>query len=77
MTILYCPELGQKKPETLFESRLSHYGTHYFVRTPCTLRGRGVEYLDTQEGINRYQLTVRAYESLETHVNIAMKEYLD
>lgn len=77
MTILYCPELGHKKPNTLFTASLSHSGTHYFVRTPCRLSGRGVQFEEYDNGINCYRLTTKAYDQLETQVDIAMKEHLD
>lgn len=77
MTILYCSELGHKKPNTLFSASLSHYGTHYFVRTPCILSGRGVQFEGSDNGINCYRLTTKAYDQLETQVDIAMEEHLD
>lgn len=81
MTILYCPELGERKPATMFTASLAHSGTHYFVRTCCKITGRGVtdctdEY-DKARGLNCYRMTDRAYQQLASEYDIAMKELLD
>ena len=87
MTVLYCPEMGQAKPAALFEARLSYYGTHYYVDTPCTLKGRGITEEEPRhwkpgsqkdlEGWKTYRLTKNAYKKLEAEHTIIMEEHLD
>ena len=45
MLATYYPEMGEAKPLAQIEASLGHYGKHYFLRTPLTLSGRGVELL--------------------------------
>ena len=35
---LYTPEMGERKPETVMEAQLSHYGKHYYINTPLELK---------------------------------------
>lgn len=72
----YYPEMNETKPAAAFEASLSHYGRHYFVKTPRTLKGRGIVFLNTlkpsdlvpqaQEkvGWNEYKLTIAAFDTL-------------
>lgn len=86
MTVLYCTEMGQAKPAALFEARLSYYGTHYYVDTPCTLKGRGIteepanwapNSQKAREGWKTYRLTEKAYKKLEAEHTIIMEDHLD
>lgn len=71
---LYTPELKQPKPEAQIEARLSHGGRHYFLDTPLTLAGRGVNHLRTYEakdlttprkvGWNSYRVTEAAFRAI-------------
>jgi hypothetical protein len=69
----YYPEMGEKKPAGQIEASLSHDGKHYFVYTPLTLSGRGVDFLGTETaetlipgsyrvGWHRYKVTLRAFD---------------
>ena len=68
----YYPEMGEKKPEgTQIEAQLGHYGKHYYLWTPLTLTGRGVELLGTETqadhrraGWNNYKVTLNAMEKI-------------
>ncbi len=70
----YYPEMKETKPEAQIEATLGHYGKHWFVRTPLTLKGRGIvdrgaltaEELTTDRlvGWNQYKVTERAFETL-------------
>lgn len=78
----YYPEMSQAKPENVVgEVSLSHYGKHYFVKTPLELKGRGIVLEDvyTAENCNnpakvgwrRYKVTLRAMDQLNTRYNFA------
>jgi len=43
----YHPEMNEVKPTAQIEAQLSHYGKHWFVKTPLQLKGRGIVFLDT------------------------------
>lgn len=62
----YYPEMGEAKPAAQIEARLSHYGKHWYLSTPLTLKGRGIEFQEThtderRSGWNRYKVTERAF----------------
>lgn len=70
----YYPEMGEPKPESQIEAALSHYGKHWFLKTPLTLKGRGIKHLATYTAItinnpakigwHRYQVTEAAFDKL-------------
>ena len=84
---LYCPEMGQRKPEVQLEATLGHYGTHYYVDTPLELKGRGITEIvpvccapgckKDVEGWRTYRVTRRAFEKLKAQYPIAMENLLD
>jgi hypothetical protein len=69
----YHPEMGETQPVAHMEARLAHYGRHYYVYTPLTLKGRGVEFKEVFAGVpgsrkngwNVYKVTERAMATLE------------
>lgn len=78
MTITYTPEMNQKKtPFAAMESRMSFYGTHYYVDTALEIKGRGITKISTNSGKHTYKVTVNAYKKLESEYTIAMCSYLD
>lgn len=68
----YHPEMNEKRPDCQIEANLSHYGKHWFLYTPLTLSGRGVEFLgscDSDYGQrrtnwNRYKVTQKAFDKI-------------
>ncbi len=71
----YYPEMSEVKPVGQIEASLSHYGKHWFLRTPLALSGRGVSLVDTYTeantvpgsrclGWNRYKVTESAFERI-------------
>ena len=85
----YTPEMGERKPACKMEAHLAHYGKHYFIDTPETLKGRGIEFLKTYKaadltargqykaGWNSYLVTCRAFEILKGKFPVAMEMLLD
>lgn len=83
---LYTPEMGERKPETVMEAQLSHYGKHYYINTPLELKGRGITELEAywhegskkqQEGWHSYRVTKKAFEKLKEKYPISMESLLD
>ena len=77
----YHPEMGEFRPEAPIEASLSHYGRHYFLRTPLTLEGRGVTHLGTLAaerlvpgsrlvGWNEYKVTLAAFERIQAEHDV-------
>ena len=76
MLAIYYPELNEAKPEAQIEASLAHYGKHWFLRTPLTLKGRGVvdrgplkaseltEKGQRLAGWNQYKVTERAFKTI-------------
>ena len=75
--ILYYPELNEEKPLTMIEARLSYYGKHFFIKTRLHLNGRGITFLENDNGINRYKVTINAFKALEEKYSTCIKCYLD
>lgn len=86
----YHPEMGEARPVAHMEARLSHYGKHYFVDTPLTLKGRGIEHLGAYTaarlvggeknrrcGWNEYKVTLKAMEKLQATYRISSEMLLD
>lgn len=78
----YCPEMGEKRPETQMEARLGHYGNHYYVDSKIKLKGRGVVFLETYTaavlvpgsrkiGWHHYKVTIRAFEKITAEHAVA------
>jgi hypothetical protein len=80
----YYPEMGEAKPAAQMEARLSHGGNHYFVDTPLTLSGRGIEYRGKFSGVpgsrktgwNQYKVTCKAMEKLERQYSVSSESLL-
>ena len=77
-------ELGQQEPEAQIEANLSHFGKHYFLYTTLELPiKRGVNYLgkrdrfNTGEMVNRYKVTIKAYEAICKQYSVKRESYLD
>lgn len=85
MLATYHPEMGEVKPLAQIEASLGHYGKHYFLRTPLTLSGRGVELLGTYtkedsqrvQGWNRYKVTLRAFDAICERYKVSAQILLD
>lgn len=72
----YYPEMGEIRPFALIEARLGHYGQHWFLKTPLTLKGRGIKHIGVltaerltpqaqkKAGWNEYKVTEAAFEKL-------------
>ena len=76
-THLYTPEMNQEKPSCQIEASLSFYGKHYFLKTREVLKGRGITLDKSENGINYYTATSRAYSILETKYSISYECHLD
>lgn len=86
---IYCPEMGEGRPECQMIARMSHYGSHYYIDTPLTLKGRGITFLETREsknltasgqfmtGWNEYKVTERAFHKLQEQYSISMENHFD
>ncbi len=85
----FTPEMGQRKPNTKMEARLSHYGKHYYIDTTEVLTGRGINFIQTyttdsfvnsnhyKVGWNSYEATRLAFEKLKEKYSISMECLLD
>ncbi len=73
----HYPEMGEKRREdSQIEASLGHYGKHYYIKTPLTLKGRGIEHLHTlspddlaesarhKAGWHQYKVTLLAMKKL-------------
>ena len=85
----YCPEMNEPRPEnTQIDAELSHYGGHWFLRTPLVLKGRGIVHLKTETadtlvpkahhkiGWHKYQVTSKAFEAICVKYNVATEAML-
>lgn len=86
---IYCPEMGESRPECQIMARMGHYGSHYYLDTPLSLKGRGITFLEKHEaknltasgqfmaGWNRYKATERAFQKLQEQYSISMENHFD
>lgn len=86
---LYCPEMGEKKPDCQIEAQRSYYGRHYRICTPLELKGRGITFDGILEAKNltaagqyktgwrEYTVTERAFEKLRGKYTISQVSFLD
>lgn len=86
---LYCPEMGEQKPECQIEAARSYYGRHYHISTPLQLKGRGITFdrvLESKNltasaqykvGWNEYTVTERAFDKLQEQYSISQESFLD
>jgi hypothetical protein len=79
----YYPEMNEKAPaDTQIEASLSHYGEHYYLRTPLVLKGRGITHTKTitaedfpagrMAGWHCYRVTTKAMQKLEQQYVVAI-----
>jgi hypothetical protein len=85
----YSPEMKEKKPIAQIQATLSHYGKHYYLKTPLELRGRGINFLSTfkssdltphaqfMTGWNEYKVTENAFETICKKYAVSMELLLD
>lgn len=86
----YTPEMGETRPaDAAIDAQLAHYGKHYFLKTPLTLSGRGVEFLGQikasdlvpaaqhKAGWNEYKVTIKAFERICEQHKVACEHLLD
>lgn len=86
---IYCPEMGEARPECQMIARMSYSGSHYFIDTPLTLKGQGIKFLEVREsknltasgqflvGWNRYKVTERAFKKLQEQYSISLENHFD
>lgn len=86
---LYCPEMGEQKPQCQIEAARSYYGRHYHISTPLELKGRGItfdrvleaknltERYQYKDGWNEYTVTERAFDMLQQKYSISQESLLD
>mgnify|MGYP001102207111 FL=1 len=86
---LYCPEMGESRPDCQIVARRSYYGKHFHISTPLSLKGRGITFDGVKEeknltasgkfmaGWNEYTVTERAFEKLQEKYSISQESLLD
>jgi hypothetical protein len=85
----YYSEMNESRPaDAVIDAHLSHYGKHYFIKTPLVLKGRGIEYRGTlkaeeltpmaqhKTGWHEYIVTLKAMERLEKEHKVAIEMLL-
>jgi len=87
--LTYYPEMKETKPEAQIEAHMSYNGKHYFLYTPLTLTGRGVEHLGTYQakdlvpqaqhkvGWHKYQVTHKAFDKIKAEYAVSYEILLD
>ncbi len=84
MLTCYHPEMNEPRPaDAQIDARLSHYGKHWFLRTPLVIKGRGIVGLgvETAEslvpsaqhkaGWCKYKVTEKAFKAICAQYNVA------
>lgn len=86
---LYCPEVGESRPECQIIAQRSHYGRHFHISTPLSLKGRGINFDGVKEaknltsknqfmdGWNEYTVTERAFDELQEQYSISQESSLN
>ncbi|KMY49598.1 hypothetical protein [Peribacillus loiseleuriae] len=84
---IYCPEMGDTKPQAQIEAKFSAIMGKFRISTPLELKGRGIKYHDTYTehncnspklyGHNIYYVTMAAYKKLEQEYTSAQEVLLD
>lgn len=84
----YHPEMHEAKPAAQIEASLSHYGKHWFIKTPLALKGRGIVHQRTltaemlapaaqdKAGWHQYKVTEAAFERLCETYDVAVETLL-
>lgn len=86
----YYPEMNQARPEnTEIDARLSYTGRHWIIKTPLTLKGRGIKFEEVlkaeqlteaaqhKAGWNEYTVTQKAFDKLDAQYKISAEFLLD
>lgn len=74
----YTPEMGEQKPEgAQIEANRDYYGKHWFLYTTLELKGRGITLEKSENGINEYRATNRAFELLKEKYSISQECFLN
>jgi hypothetical protein len=74
----YCSEMGQERPEAQMDARLSYNGSHWYIKSPLELKGRGIKFFDfNHDGRLTYKVTKLAFEKLCKQYDIANENLLD
>lgn len=86
MLLSYYPEMKEPKPVAQIEASLGHYAKHWYLRTPLSLKGRGIKFngsITANEvtsprlvGWNRYVVTVAAFDKLAKQYDIVSESLL-
>jgi len=86
---LYCPEMGESRPECQIVAQRSYYGRHFHISTQLSLKGRGITFDGINEaknlteknkfmaGWNEYTVTERAFDKLQEQYSISQESLLD
>lgn len=85
----YTPEMGGQRPaDTQIDATLSHYGKHYYLKTPLVLKGRGIVHIRTltaselvpsaqhKVGWHEYKVTEKAFAAICETYNVASESLL-
>lgn len=72
----YTPEMGQRTPNIEMTANIGFYGD-YYINTGRELKGRGIRYIDSFNGKNRYKVTKLAFNKLKEQYPIKMECFLD
>lgn len=85
----YYPEMGEAKPVAQGSISLSHYGKHYFIKTPLKLKeSRSVKLINVLKpeqlvpgaqhlvGWNEYKVTCAAMDKLKEQYNFSYEMLL-
>lgn len=87
--LTYHPEMKEQKPEAQIEASMAYNGKHYFLYTPLTLAGRGVEHLGVYQskdlvpqaqhkvGWNKYKVTNKAFDRITAEYAVSYEILLD
>lgn len=74
----YTPEMSEQKPKGVqIEARRAYYGNHWFLDTTLELKGRGITLEKSENGVNKYQVTNRAFDLLKEKYSISHECFLD
>lgn len=84
MISTYYPEMNHPKPVSKIEGRFSYDQKHVIVKTPLTLKGKGVKHLGVltagrltpqsqhKVGWNEYQMTIAAAKAMADVVAVEL-----
>lgn len=80
----YYPEMNEARPaDTEIDARMSYNGRKWLLKTPLTLKGRGISFVEVlradeltaaaqhKAGWNEYRVTEKAFEKLDSQYRIS------